>query len=201
MLPYETPNIFKRKPIYAFRVVPNQKEKFETNELFRKLSHESEVRYIGYRDKVAEERKTLFQNECREGSIEVSFIGTGTNIPLKFRPCSNGYSDGCDFDIENGKVHIRSRFIMDGVCVRWRGWLNLDRLDGMACLEYDEERAQEEHALLIEKIERNQYLRSLNENQLLLYRTQQELKVECEMEARRQQGRTESNSATSTNSN
>lgn len=32
--------------------------------------------------------------------------------------------------------------ILNGVCVIWRGWIDLQRLDGMGCLEYDDERAQ-----------------------------------------------------------
>ncbi|KAH9362237.1 hypothetical protein HPB48_002215 [Haemaphysalis longicornis] len=39
-------------------------------------------------------------------------------------------------------VHIKSSFIMNGVCVRYRGWIDLDRLDGVGCLEYDEERGR-----------------------------------------------------------
>jgi len=31
---------------------------------------------------------------------------------------------------------------MNGVCVRWKGWLDLERLDGVGCLEYDEEAGQ-----------------------------------------------------------
>ncbi|KAG7214902.1 hypothetical protein INR49_005177 [Caranx melampygus] len=37
--------------------------------------------------------------------------------------------------------------ILNGVCVIWRGWIDLQRLDGMGYLEYDEERAQHEDAL------------------------------------------------------
>lgn len=36
---------------------------------------------------------------------------------------------------------MKSRFIMNGVCVCWRGWIDLERLDGVGCLEFDEERA------------------------------------------------------------
>lgn len=43
---------------------------------------------------------------------------------------------------------------MNGVCVTWRGWIDLERLDGVGCLEYDEERAAEEDALLRDQIER-----------------------------------------------
>lgn len=53
---------------------------------------------------------------------------------------------------------------MNGVCVRWRGWLDLDRLDGVGCLEYNEEHAAEEDTLLREQIERyNQRLREYDE--------------------------------------
>ncbi|KAA8590498.1 hypothetical protein FQN60_014432 [Etheostoma spectabile] len=37
--------------------------------------------------------------------------------------------------------------ILNGVCVIWKGWIDLQRLDGMGLLEYDEERAQQEDAL------------------------------------------------------
>lgn len=40
------------------------------------------------------------------------------------------------------QVHLKSHFIMNGVCVRWKGWLDLERLDGVGCLEYDEDTAQ-----------------------------------------------------------
>lgn len=30
---------------------------------------------------------------------------------------------------------------MNGVCVRWRGWIDLERLDGVGCLEFDEDKA------------------------------------------------------------
>lgn len=46
MLPFETPTIFEQLPRFIFqmpRVVTDQKAKFENDELFRKLSRESEV--------------------------------------------------------------------------------------------------------------------------------------------------------------
>ena len=42
------------------------------------------------------------------------------------------------------QVHIKSQFIMNGVCVRWKGSIDLDRLEGVGCLEYDEEMARRE---------------------------------------------------------
>ena len=31
---------------------------------------------------------------------------------------------------------------MNGVCVIWRGWIDLHRLDGIGCIEFDSERAE-----------------------------------------------------------
>lgn len=64
------------------------------------------------------------------------------------------------------QVHIKSSFIMNGVCVRWRGWIDLERLDGVGCLEFNEEMAAQEDALLREQIERyNQRLREFEDKQ------------------------------------
>ncbi|XP_015378386.1 PREDICTED: protein big brother-like [Diuraphis noxia] len=43
---------------------------------------------------------------------------------------------------------------MNGVCVRWKGRIDLDKLDGIGCLEFDEERAMIENRMLQEQIER-----------------------------------------------
>lgn len=54
---------------------------------------------------------------------------------------------------------------MNGVCVLFKGWLDLERLDGVGCLEYDERRGAEEDAILRDQIERyNQRLRAFEEN-------------------------------------
>lgn len=43
---------------------------------------------------------------------------------------------------------------MNGVCVRFRGWIDLERLDGIGCLEYDERRGAHEDAILKEQLDR-----------------------------------------------
>lgn len=43
---------------------------------------------------------------------------------------------------------------MNGICVKFRGWIDLDRLDGVGSLEYDEERGAIEEAILRDQIER-----------------------------------------------
>lgn len=40
------------------------------------------------------------------------------------------------------QVYLKAPMILNGVCVIWRGWIDLQRLDGMGYLEYDLERAQ-----------------------------------------------------------
>lgn len=52
------------------------------------------------------------------------------------------------------QIHIKSHFIMNGVCVKFRGWMDLERLDGIGCLEYDERRAAHEDAILRDQLER-----------------------------------------------
>lgn len=40
------------------------------------------------------------------------------------------------------QVYLKAPMILNGVCVIWKGWIDIQRLDGMGCLEFDEERAQ-----------------------------------------------------------
>ncbi|KAK2703030.1 protein big brother-like [Artemia franciscana] len=153
------------------RVVADQKSKFESDELFRRLGRESETRYVGFRDRPIEERQARFINGCKEGHTEIAVVATGTNFQLVFSPLSIGYSssenlDTCDFSKEPGKVHFRSRFILNGVCVRWRGWIDQDRLDGVGCLEFDEDSAKVEDTYRRDQVERfNQRLREFEEEQ------------------------------------
>jgi len=39
------------------------------------------------------------------------------------------------------QVHLKARFILNGVCVIWKGWIDCNRLDGTGCLEFDEEKS------------------------------------------------------------
>lgn len=58
--------------------------------------------------------------------------------------------------------------LIDGVCIRWRGWIDLQRLDGNGCLEYDEERGRLEDAILKEQIEQYKMrMREFEERQRL----------------------------------
>lgn len=60
---------------------------------------------------------------------------------------------------------------MNGVCVRFRGWVDLVRLDGIGCLEYDEQRAVQEDAILRDQVEfYNQQRRHIEESKQRAYR-------------------------------
>lgn len=156
MLSSKAISVLYEKPAPRFiiklpRVVPNQKSRFESDELFRKLSSDSAVRYTAHRDLPQDQRQVHFYNHCRQsGQTEIVFLATGTSLHLVF-DANQGLSSqerGCDFDKEQGKVHINSPFIMNGVCVKFRGWLDLQSLDGVGCIEYDEERAFQEFSIV-----------------------------------------------------
>ncbi|XP_042235574.1 protein big brother-like [Homarus americanus] len=137
------------------RVVPDQKAKFDADELFRRLARETEVRYTGYRDRPLEERRQRFQAGVREGHTEMAFMTNGTNVNLQLS--TTGFSNNhkeVDFDKEPGKVHLKSPFIMNGVCVRFKGYVDLERLDGVGCLEYDEDTARIEDTILRDELEK-----------------------------------------------
>ncbi|CAO1382312.1 unnamed protein product [Diamesa serratosioi] len=177
MIPFDTMQFYEPpKPRYIFkmpRVVPDQKNKFESDDLFKRLTRESEVRYTGFRDRPQEERQLRFQTGCREGHTELVFVTSGTNLQLIFNPSFHPYNNDreCDFDKEIGKVYIKSSFIMNGVCVRFRGWIDLERLDGIGCLEYDERRGVHEDAILKDQLERyNQRLKDFEDSKRGVYR-------------------------------
>ncbi|KAK9869414.1 hypothetical protein WA026_003169 [Henosepilachna vigintioctopunctata] len=70
---------------------------------------------------------------------------------------------------------------MNGVCVRWRGYIDLERLDGVGCLEFNEERAAQEDVLLREQIDRyNQRLREF-EDKPRVYRQQERSDQDLEL--------------------
>lgn len=68
---------------------------------------------------------------------------------------------------------------MNGVCVRFRGWVDLDRLDGVGCVEYDEERGAIEEAILKEQTERySARMREVEEGQRMFKERQAAVEAE-----------------------
>lgn len=71
---------------------------------------------------------------------------------------------------------------MNGVCVRFRGWLDLERLDGIGCLEYDERRGAHEDVVLKEQLERyNQRLRDFEETKNRSFRPERTEDFDAQM--------------------
>ena len=60
---------------------------------------------------------------------------------------------------------------MNGICVFFRGWIDLDRLDGVGSIEYDEERGSIEEAILKDQIERHKaYIREMEQRERMMQR-------------------------------
>lgn len=128
------------------RVVPDQKFKFNTNDVLTDLAVNRQIVYIGHKDKPQNERCWHFSGECSKGEISIVFKPSGIHCDLFFNP-SQGLEtgNGCTYDKYPGKIHFVSPTILNGVCVKVCGWLDSLTLDGVAYLEYDEENASKEH--------------------------------------------------------
>jgi len=138
------------------RVVTDQKKRYLESEIFKKHIRETEIRYTLHRDRPLNERQTKYQAGCLDGHTEISFPASGLVILLSWTPSTPQYQLGnsfCDFNKEIGKVHILVPLIVDGVSVKCKGWMDLERLDGVACLEFDEELAAREDAILQQQVE------------------------------------------------
>ncbi|CAD5114344.1 DgyrCDS3482 [Dimorphilus gyrociliatus] len=165
------------------RVVTNQREKFESDEFFRKLNRVSEIKYTGFRDRNIDERRQKFREGCLQGYTEISYLQCGMNLALSL--VSNSWSEDSsqrlvteefvDFRREPNKVHLKSQFILNGVCVIFIGSINLERLDGTGCIQFDTERAQIENQLLNQEL--SQYRRT-TETFEERYRQEQERRTE-----------------------
>ena len=104
-------------------------------------------------------------------SLRQTFAATGTNISLQFVPRglygerleSGPSQENVDFEREPGKVsssfmcrvlgcdaprpralqvHLLSSFILNGVCVKWVGYIDLESLSGKATLAFDSDQAK-----------------------------------------------------------
>ena len=97
----------------------------------------------------------------KQGHTQITFVSTGTNISLQFvarglygdKLQSAPSKEQVDFDRESGKVHLAASLILNGVCVKFVGWIDMDTLNGKAQLLFDEERAKKEDKLMKESIE------------------------------------------------
>ncbi|CAG5098435.1 Oidioi.mRNA.OKI2018_I69.XSR.g15665.t1.cds [Oikopleura dioica] len=133
------------------KIYTNQKTQFENGETFRRLSRDSEIRYVGFMDRQLPERQKRLLDSIKEGRAEICFINTGIHIRLHFFPYALDSVHGmmppkeyCDFEKEPGKLWFRSPMIMNGVCCSAVGYLNLTKLDGTARLEFDPDYARYE---------------------------------------------------------
>ncbi|XP_030622346.1 core-binding factor subunit beta isoform X2 [Chanos chanos] len=97
--------------------------------------------------RVVPDQRSKFENEefFRKLSRECEIKYTGfRDRPHEERQAR--FQNACR-DGRSEVVYLKAPMILNGVCVIWRGWIDLQRLDGMGFLEYDDERAQHEDAL------------------------------------------------------
>ncbi|XP_020907786.1 core-binding factor subunit beta isoform X1 [Exaiptasia diaphana] len=173
------------------RVVPEQKQKYENDETFRKLARESEIKYTAYRDRSHEERVVRFQTEIRDGQAHIAYVSSGTNFNLQFPKNDDGSisKEYLDFEREPGKVHVKSNFILNGVCVIFKGWIDLQRLDGIGFVDFDEERAKKEDKVMRETLEQTkQRIAEFEERQRQWKEEQQRKDNEAKLGLRHHQG-------------
>jgi len=145
------------------RVVQNQQSHFKNDDFFKKISRESEVRYTGHKELNHEQRVKLFRQECKNGDdLDISILSTGTSVKLSSDHLHSedlqrqgnvtvpDSSDGGIYDMlrEPDKVWIQSPMILNGVCVKWKGYIDLHQLDGYGRFDYDEARGAMEAELL-----------------------------------------------------
>lgn len=111
------------------------------NEFFRKLSHECENKFMGFRERPHEECQACFQNSCPDGPWEMALAARGTN------PSLQGFLASWQGEHER---HLAGRMWQGGwegshdsglSLVIWKGRTDLQRLDGTVCLGSDEPRA------------------------------------------------------------
>ncbi|KAL2762310.1 core-binding factor subunit beta isoform 3 [Daubentonia madagascariensis] len=92
--------------------------------------------------RVVPDQRSKFENEefFRKLSRECEIKYTGfRDRPHEERQAR--FQNACR-DGRSEIVYLKAPMILNGVCVIWKGWIDLQRLDGMGCLEFDEERAQ-----------------------------------------------------------
>ena len=51
------------------------------------------------------------------------------------------------------QVHIVAPFILNGVCVRWYGWIDLQKLEGFGKIEFDQEAAKLEESVMTKQVQ------------------------------------------------
>ncbi|OQV18519.1 putative Core-binding factor subunit beta [Hypsibius exemplaris] len=137
---------FKTMP----RVVENQREKFEGDAYFRRLSRESEVRYAAVPiERPIEQRRRQFETDVANGFLIVSFLTSGTHMMLTFRNPRNVPEAGPALlipghdrdlsvaEIRNNQLFLQCRMILNGVCVIWSGHIDMLTLDGLGRLDFD----------------------------------------------------------------
>uniref|UniRef100_A0A5S6QA38 Protein brother n=1 Tax=Trichuris muris TaxID=70415 RepID=A0A5S6QA38_TRIMR len=132
------------------RVVADQKSKFETDELFVSVSRPTEIVYTGLLCGNEEERRRQFLRDCFDRHLNVAFLPAGLNLELDISGGDDPAlaADSLNTESDPVKVFVCAHMILNGVCVRLRGWIDRITLRGTGVLEFDSIHAELERQRL-----------------------------------------------------
>ncbi|CDW53826.1 CBF beta domain containing protein [Trichuris trichiura] len=142
------------------RVVADQKSKFETDELFVSVSRPTEIVYTGLLCGNEEERRRQFLRDCFDRHLNVvrndhpimenAFLPAGLNLELDISGGDDPSlaADSLNTESDPVKVFVCAHMILNGVCVRLRGWIDRITLRGTGVLEFDSIHAELERQRL-----------------------------------------------------
>ena len=95
------------------RVVQDQREKFESEDLFKKHVREGEVRYTLHRDRPVHERQAKFQAGCRDGHTEIvnSMITSSKEFGIDLNTRNEDGHTGLMFACIDGHIEVVSLIV------------------------------------------------------------------------------------------
>ncbi|PAA77039.1 hypothetical protein BOX15_Mlig017377g1, partial [Macrostomum lignano] len=142
------------------KVVPDQWRKFQHDDLLKQLAEDNPIAYSPHRDRPAAERRSLMHQELREGFITVAVCNMGLTLRLVFdstpwTPKPNGQRQVTSEEVRldnSGRIRLKSRFILNGVCVQWQGYMDSNSLSGRGRIVFDADRAEVENQLLRDQL-------------------------------------------------
>ena len=63
-----------------------QQETFQTGDVYRRISRDSEIKYVAHKDRPLVERQRRCAEGFRQGKLEISFLNCGMNFALRCFP-------------------------------------------------------------------------------------------------------------------
>uniref|UniRef100_A0A914CRY7 Uncharacterized protein n=2 Tax=Acrobeloides nanus TaxID=290746 RepID=A0A914CRY7_9BILA len=123
-------------------VVEDQLDAFRKDPIMVQLAQNTAIHYSGcLHGKDAERRQTFLQN-CANMKLPIAIPSNGINLDLSLSTMHSHETE----------VEFESDLIFNGVCVKLKGRINKAILTGVAKLEFDAERAEQERQRMQERL-------------------------------------------------